>query len=329
MLMKADVGNDVGATSFFLCALVGAGRYEREFERTIEGCAQALKWLRLNGAAEINMLLEPTGRYHELIGDFFLRNGANVFEAQPKAFHDYANSLDLRDKTDRKDGRALSRMMSERRDILKPYTQKGSVQLELRDIRLRYASLIKRSVALKNQLKCGLSSQYVISRTQEEIQRNEAEQADLLDMAKQFVLSDPQLQADYERLDSIPGIAEKTAILLLVLVDFRRFKSSRSLTCFLGLTPRRHQSGTSVRKKDCVSKRGSKHVRGSLHFSVLGACRSGRVFADFRARLESKGKHWYVIECAVARKLMAVAWAVIVHEQMYGESIHSTGLPPK
>src|SRR5690606_42049693 len=59
-------------------------------------------------------------------------------------------------------------------------------------------------------------------------------------------------------LKSIPGIGNKTAVMLVVLTDgFNRFNSGSELCSYAGLTPVIRQSGSSVKGRPHISKIGN------------------------------------------------------------------------
>lgn len=120
----------------------------------------------------------------------------------------------------------------------------------------------------------------------------------------------PSLKRDYELLKSIKGVGPTTARVLLV-VALRRFANSRQAVAFLGLAPRPHQSGTSVRSRAWLCKTGSSRLRSALYFPAIAAGRFDPVFKAFRERLEGRGKRGLQIVAALMRKLVSVAFGVL------------------
>jgi transposase len=56
-------------------------------------------------------------------------------------------------------------------------------------------------------------------------------------------------------LDSIPGIGQTTAALLLAeIVNIKQYKSARQVAAYAGLVPRERRSGSSVRGRSAVVK---------------------------------------------------------------------------
>lgn len=76
------------------------------------------------------------------------------------------------------------------------------------------------------------------------------------------------------RLESIPGIGRKTAIILVVLTGrFERFTSANKLCSYAGLTPIIRQSGSIVKGRPRISKMGNQKLRNLLFMCSFNACK--------------------------------------------------------
>lgn len=126
---------------------------------------------------------------------------------------------------------------------------------------------------------------------------------------KKMVLREPKAQL----LMTIPGVGPITALKYLVEIgDPKRFKKSRSVGAYIGLTPKQYSSGE-TQKQGKISKCGSKDLRSLL-------VEAGVVLIT-RTRSWSKLKAWGIrvmkrtglkkAATAVARKL-----AVIMHRML-------------
>ncbi|SCA63860.1 Transposase for insertion sequence element IS1111A [Chlamydiales bacterium SCGC AG-110-P3] len=114
-------------------------------------------------------------------------------------------------------------------------------------------------------------------------------------------------------LKTIDGIGTITALAYVGEIDeVDRFKSSRDVAAYLGLTPRQYSSGE-ITKQGRVSKQGSSHLRGLLIESatvLLTRCQSWSPIKSWGLKLmKKKGKRKAIV--AVARKL-----AVIMHSML-------------
>ena len=67
------------------------------------------------------------------------------------------------------------------------------------------------------------------------------------------------------QITSIPGIGKKTAAMLLVYSTlYKDFDNYRQFIAYVGVCPVHHQSGTSVKGRSYISKKGNKMLRNCL-----------------------------------------------------------------
>jgi transposase len=305
------VGKDVAAKWFDVCVIVDEKPVRRRYDNNFNGFAKALSWYRSFGAEKIEIAVEPTGHYGWLLFEFMHRNGCTILQVQPLMFRKYAESLDMRGKSDQKDALALAKHLEERAGSMRRWEPKSDLWHELRDVQILLRSLTKRAATVRNQLQCGLRSEYVQAELKAELASLEERLDTALDRAECIIRQDEQLSRDLEFVDSIPGIARKTAVMLVTLVDFRRFKNARAVACFLGLTKRKHSSGTSIQGQERMSKRGSVHVRSQLFMPARTAVQHDPVCGALYYRLRERGKTDAQAQVAVIRRMVTVAWALV------------------
>lgn len=322
--MIVHAGVDISARWFDICVLVDEQPTHRRFENSSLGMSECVRWIESMNVDRLEIALEPTGRYGEAIAEYFYRRKHRVVQVNTLKFSRFAESLDIRGKSDHKDALALAIYSKERGRSVADWLPKTEVQSELRDMQVLLRSLTKRKVVLENQLKCKLRSTFVEQQLRTELPHVEQLLDECVTRCESLIKAENQLARDYELLLSIPGIGRKSAVLLLTVIDFRAFPTSRALACFLGLTKRKSQSGETIRGHEGISKRGNKWVRAELFMPARAARQFNPTIRAFAERLSSKGKHDWVIQAAVIRKLVTMAWAVIVKQQPYSAAHSST-----
>ena len=120
------------------------------------------------------------------------------------------------------------------------------------------------------------------------------------------------LGKDAALLASIPGVARVTAAKVLGLLgDLRRFDSGKALAAFIGVTPKRHESGDSVRGRSSISKAGHASIRHALYMPTLVATRHNPSIKAFRDRLVAAGKPRKAAALASMHKLVHIMYAVV------------------
>jgi transposase len=121
----------------------------------------------------------------------------------------------------------------------------------------------------------------------------------------QVVIHDPLCR----RFMAVPGVGPIAALTFKVAVeDPRRFARSRTVGAYFGLTPRRHQSGTSIDFTGHISKMGDLNARGALceaAASLLLRSRRRSALKAWGMRIAKRQSMMCAI-VAVARKLAAI-----------------------
>ncbi len=113
-------------------------------------------------------------------------------------------------------------------------------------------------------------------------------------------------------LKTIPGIGIRmNAIIISILSSFKDFSNAKKVTSFLGICPSPYESGSSVRGKGSISKKGSPYIRKMLFMCALSAVRYNLPCKNLYLRLKAKGKTWKQIAIAVANKLIRQAFGVL------------------
>ena len=127
------------------------------------------------------------------------------------------------------------------------------------------------------------------------------------------------------RIKSIPGIGDKTAIMLVFLTDgFDRFKSGSELCSYAGLTPIIRQSGSSVKGRPRISKIGNQKLRNLLFMCSFNACKYNKACREIYERIVAKGKSKKLALIAVCNKLLKQAFAIAKSGLIYDQTYRST-----
>ncbi len=310
-------GVDISARWFDACLMIDGKRFSKRFANNLNGFAEFTEWLKGHLCQDYVAAFEPTGRYGEAFADYVCESGVELFQVDLRKFRQYAGSLLPDCKSDGTDAFALAMFAKERSQSCRRYVVPSAFARQSRDFQMRLRSLERRSVALQNQLKCGIYSELVHDSLRRELETVTSEYKQVFSHLRQLIEQDPISLNDKTLLESIPGIGEKTAIMLLSMIEFRKFHSSRALAKFLGLTQRKRESGSSVRGKPMITKAGNKHVRSALTLPAMSAMQYNQALEGFCERLTANGKPGAVVRTAVARKLITVAWSVIHHNRPF------------
>lgn len=137
-------------------------------------------------------------------------------------------------------------------------------------------------------------------------------------LSKQIETFDTQLShtakidCTAHRLMTVPGVGPLTALSFIATIDDpKRFKSSANVGAYLGLTPRRYQSGE-IDRTGRISKRGDHLLRTYLYEAaavLLTVVRKGSTLKRWGTKL-AKRIGSKKAKVAVARKLSAILHAI-------------------
>ena len=312
---------DIAKDSFvaFLTDSAGQPVYAqpRSFTYSARGLSQLRKWMR--DPADTRIVFESTGVYGKRIIKAFDGVVASIHELNPQIVHRFATSM-VQTKTDHADVRAIA-------DVLHTLQLKRPEKLEQSRVSFEksrenlalwlaeYSRLSRAAARLKNQIK---NVGYAIADAAVTIkQRRRAELRELLakkrEVKRQIVAAFDELEdgKDAQRLCTIPGVKHLTAAAVIVTVrDISRFTSADALKAYLGIYPRRHQSGVKEGPTRLATN-GSRLVRHMLWNAARSAARHNPVCKDLFERLVARGKHEVAAYAAVMRKLVQIIYGIL------------------
>ena len=145
----------------------------------------------------------------------------------------------------------------------------------------------------------------------------------LIKQIREHIEKDPDLHDKQRLLDSVPGLGERTiALLLAFYADPSRFGNARQAVAFVGLDPRQHESGRSVRGKPHLSKIGHAFVRKALYMPAVVTLHKTRWGGHFHKRLAANDKPPKLIIGAMMRKLVHVAYGVLKSGRSFDPALH-------
>ena len=266
------------------------------------------------------LVLEATGVYYLDAALIACELGIEVMVLNPKAAHHFAKSMLQKSKTDRLDARMLLEHLKRMEFV--SWQAPAKALLELRQFGRYLSQLTEEQTASKNRLHALESSEIspallrrdltkAIKALQTRIDRITAQ-------ALKLVRANAQVLASFEALDSIIGIAQSSALMILAeLVVLPHRMSSRACVSHAGLDVRLHQSGSSVHKPARISKHGNKYLRRALFMPAMSAVNHDPHARAFRDRLVARGKRKIQAQVAVMRKMLTAAWALYRNPQTY------------
>ena len=136
---------------------------------------------------------------------------------------------------------------------------------------------------------------------------------------------DLEVSGSIEYIRSITGVGLLTTATVLAETNgFELIRNKRQLTSYAGFDVKEKQSGTSVRGKARISKRGNRYLRKAMHLPALAAIKHSDRFKAIFVRLVSK--HGIKMKAAVAvqRKLLEMIYTIYKTKTLYNEDYLKT-----
>ena len=255
-------------------------------------------------------VMEYTGSYYQLLAHYLYEKGIAVSVINPIVIKRFIQMKLQHNKTDKSDAKMIAQ-----------YAQEQSLELwepdpeyiqECKVLNTTIRLYFKQSTALKNKIH-SLESKGVkgfliqslkrqIKNLQKEIKYLEAKVESLIKENESDMLTN---------ISSISGIGKKTAIMLTASTyAFKSFEDYKQLSSFFGLCPIEFSSGSSIRGRSRISKKGNPLVRHYLFLCSFTACQYNPQCKALYERIVAKGKSKKLALIAVCNKLLKQSFAV-------------------
>jgi transposase len=270
-------------------------------------------------------VMEATGYYHYQLAYYLLESGIKVSVENPLAVKRFIQMKLSKIKTDKSDSRLICEYAQQVE--LKLWKGNSKDELECLQITRALAIYTKQSTMLKNKLHgedvLGNPSKAVVRSLKRNLKQLNKEIETLEN--RLLILVKHTHQDLLTRLQTIPRIGRKTAIMLVVLTGgFERFTSASELCSYAGLTPVIRQSGSSVKGRARISKIGNQKFRNLLFMCSFNACKYNKACRDLYERIVAKGKSKKLALIAVCNKLLKQAFAIAKSGLIYDDTYKST-----
>jgi transposase len=342
------IGLDLGDTKSTMCVMDAKGRILTEAEVATTRDALTLKFRSMPRA---RIVLEACGQSNWIAG-LLEKIGHEVHVANPRQLALITRSVK---KCDRNDARLLARIGRLDLGLLQPTYRRGISALSVRVVLNARRNLVQVRTRLINSVRaaakgfgqklptCG--SDYFVKCASTSLPPHILELLQpLIDTLVALQKQIERYDADIERLSEtvfpqtallrpIHGVGHQVALAFVAAIDDpKRFRRSRDVGPYLGLTPRRDQSGDSDPKLP-ISKHGDGDTRSLLVSAATHIMRKDApdtVLKRFGKSLEGPSpnpKQKARARIAVARKLAVLMHRLLktgeVYDPLYGVA------PPK
>lgn len=290
-------------------------------------------WLKEFGIKDKHFVLEHTGVYSQRIIHALHQEGALFSAVNPSISRAMSNVLAKTHKNDTQDARTLSVLGQSL--SLKAFKMPDDIQKKRMESFSALESLQKQERQLRNQLHAFeyrvSPNPVAVKALQDVLKSVEAAigslEKDILPPPAMKSGDDKQARPGQEQdsapstadlICSIKSVGKVTAMSCITLFgDFKQFDTAKAFVKFIGLSPTEYSSGSSVRGRNSISKKGKSAARSLLFNCARSAIRFNPLCKDLYNRLLEKGKNGKVALTAVMHKLARLIYGVVRSQQPF------------
>jgi transposase len=304
------VGVDIAKAKFDAC-LWRPKPLLKTFANTPEGCAAFLAWLAEHDVTQAHVCLEATSTYGDALARYCHERGQRVSLVNPARIKAFGQACGLRNKTDSADARLIAEFCARQRP--RPWTALAPEVATLRELMRHWTDLSGWLAAQKCRLDTAGPS--VRGFIQREIEFLEEQIRDVRKAVNAHLRQHAELWKKIKLLETIPGIGRQNAARLLAELP-QGLETAREAAAYVGVTPRRNESGAIVRRS-CLSRQGKACVRPGLYLAAMNAFRFNAPCRALAERLLAKGMTKKAVVVAVMHKLLRIAFGVLKHQKPF------------
>jgi len=327
-VVKQNVGIDISKADFKVCFfhLDSNGRKSikgtRTYKNTAAGFEQFHNWICKKIVIEIgvHITLEATGVYYENLTYFLVENNYLVSVLLPNQSKAFAMSLNLKTKTDKVDARMLGQMGIER-DLPKWLPLSDNMRI-LKQLTRDRVSLLDEKTALSNKLHA-LNHSYkpensVIKRLKQHQKLIIKQLSQVEKEIRQNVEKDEVLNQKIANICMVKGLGIITVATIVAETNgFVLFTSRSQLISYAGYDVVQRESGSSIKGKTRISKKGNRFIRRALHFPAITMVKHEQQYKQLFERILDRTSIKMKGYVAVQRKALILIYTLFKNNEPY------------
>ena len=326
-VLRQNVGIDIAKDTFavaFTVLLKGQIIKHigtKEFKNDKKGFDDFFNWsnkLQVDDL-KVSFTMEATGVYYESLAYYLFDKEATVHVLLPNKAKKFAESLNIKSKTDKIDSKVLGQMGAER--VLDEWVLSSKIYRKLRTLSRERQQLITNRTVVKNQLHAEIHTgdpiKTVITRMKNHIKYLNKQIASIEKELKDIVSKDNYVSKKVDKITTIPGIAFLTAITVIAETNgFNNITSIGQLSSYAGYDVSIKESGK-WKGKAKISKKGNSHIRKAMYMPFLSSIRFSETYRIFYDRVNENKVSGLIAGTAVQRKLLGLIYTLWKNDAEY------------
>lgn len=294
----------------------------KTFLNNEKGFMALILWVKKHTIEEypLRYVMEATGVYHEALAYFLSNKAYSISIVMPNKITNFFKTLEIKTVTDKSMAEAIAMFGLEKK--LANWIQPKKVFRELRQITRERDQLIVERTMLKNQLHAEQVEAYpsvkTIIRIKDRIKMTNKQLNETMAEIKESIKNDAELTQAVALMTTIPGIGVLTSAVIMAETNgFELIRSTSQLSSYAGFDVKEKESGTSIKGKPRISKRGNRHLRKAMHMPALAAIRHSERYKAVFARIVARNGIKMKATVAVQRKLLEIAYTIYKTKEPY------------
>jgi transposase len=330
-IVKQVVGIDVAQKELVVCL----GRMyddwapelyaSKAFANTKRGFENLAVWVQkhTDAATVVRYVMEATGVYHESLAYFLDEKANEITIVLPNKISNYMRTLDIKTVTDKTASEAITRFGLERK--LDTWKRPKETYRNMKQLTRERDQIVEERSMVKNHLHAEESEAFPnkssLTRIKERIRMLNKQEKAIKEEIAALIKKDNEVKQIVEKVTSIPGIGDLTAAIILAETNgFELIRNKRQLASYAGFDVKEKQSGTSVKGKPRISKKGNRNLRKAMHLPALTAVKHDQRYKAIYARIVAKHGIKMKALVAVQRRLLEMAYTVYKTNTAYDKN---------
>ncbi|MAO66145.1 MAG: IS110 family transposase [Balneola sp.] len=339
-LRKQAIGIDISKDTFTACLASQPEHGEIQlspvevFINTKSGFNRLLRWAKpmVDTMVPLVFLMESTGVYYQNLAHHLHGVGKTVHVVLPNKSSHYGKSLNIKTKTDATDARVLARFGVERDH--RAWEPPSPLLAELRNLTRYYVQLQEQKTTINNMVHSKQAAHnvqaFILASNKQLVRQIDRQIERCKQQIEKLIASDSLLSDRVDQLASIKGVGRLTVA--VILAETRMFEgicNTRQLASYAGYDVTERESGTSVKGKTRISKKGNRYIRNALYFPAMVACRFNPDLKEFYGRVIRNKPSKMIGQVAVQRKLLLLMYSLHKNGTRYQEGYNKVAPTPK
>jgi len=318
------IGIDVSKAELVVVGLTTSEPYIKRINNRLTSVKAFVRALKKSGYRG-KMICESTGHYHLKLALACHETGMDIIVLNPLQSSKHSKANVRKTKTDPADGLMLASMCMTEPNLPKPTrltVSKALIRLKMGQLASIEKQLQKSQLSL-NQYEetyaaLGLELSELQLSLRQSFQALKRLRQQMEKELEELLVENMADRKSFTRLCKFPGYSDVVAGLVGQLD--RQVKGPNSWVAYVGMDISVQQSGT-WKGRGKLTKRGNAYLRKRLYQAAWGACMNYDYVRAYYDELKAKGRNHVEANCIISRKLLRIAYHVVVNEKEYDPKI--------